>query len=107
MISHTIQKNKYGGRTWSIKLDSLHHVFLHETDNHSFVVEFKEWKLFNYKTHFTFVSQEDLKGAIRETLERVFEFLKSKPKYSFSSDSKDKFMEDLFVFIDLHGLNNL
>jgi hypothetical protein len=105
MLTKTVQKNKFGGHTWEFKLDSLHHVFMNETDNGSFVVEFKEWKLFNYKTHFSFVSQSNLKGTISETLNRIHEFLFNKGKYSFSIEQKNRKLYELFNFIELYKLD--
>lgn len=35
MISKYTDKNKYGGYTWHITLDSLFHIFIHGTDNNS------------------------------------------------------------------------
>lgn len=105
MISRTVQNNKYGGKTWDFKLDSLHHVFLHESDNGSFVVEFKEWKIINYKTHFSFVTQQNLKGTIEETLDRIFEYLKTQNKYNFSIDRKENKLFELLNFIDLYNLD--
>jgi hypothetical protein len=105
MLTKTVQKNKFGAHTWEFKLDSLHHVFMNETDNGSFVVEFKEWRLFNYKTHFSFVSQRDLKGTVTETLNKVHEYLLNKGKYSFSIEQKNRKLNDLLNFIELYNLN--
>ncbi len=105
MLTKTVQKNKFGGHTWEFKLDSLHHVFMNETDNGSFVVEFKEWKLFNYKTHFSFVSQSDLKGTVAETLNKVHEYLLNNRKYSFSIDQKNRKLFEMLNFIELYNLD--
>jgi len=106
MITRTAQKNNFGGYTWEFKLDSLHHVFMNETDNGSFVVEFKEWKLFNYKTHFFFVSQSNLKETISETLNRIHEYLLNKGKYSFSIEQKNRKLYELLNFIELYKLDD-
>jgi hypothetical protein len=106
MITRDVKKNNFGGHTWMFKLDSLHHVFMNETDNGSFVVEFKEWKLFNYKTHFSFVTQSDLIGAISETLNRVYEYLLEKGKYSFSIDQKNRKTKEFLEYIQLYNLNS-
>ena len=105
MISKTVEKNKFGGYTWNFKLDSLHHVFMNETDNGSFVVEFKEWKLFNYKVHFSFVTQSDLKTAVVETLNKIYDYLLNIGKYSFSVEQKNKKIIDLLDFIKLYNLD--
>jgi hypothetical protein len=57
---------------------------MNETDNGFFVVEFKEWKLFNYKTLFSFISHSDLKSAVAETINKIYDYLVDSHKYSFS-----------------------
>jgi len=105
MISKTAQKNNFGGYTWKFKIDSLFHVFMNETDNGSFVVEFKEWKFFNYKIHFSFVTQNDLKGAVVEALNKIYDYLLNSGKYSFSSEQKNDKINDLLKFIQLYNLD--
>lgn len=105
MLTRTVDKNKYGGKTWDFKLDSLHHVFLNESDNGAFVVEFKEWKFISYKTHFSFVTQQNLKGAIEESLDRIYEYLKHQNKYEFSIQRKEHKLIELLNFIDLYNLD--
>ena len=105
MISKTVQKNSFGGHTWQFKLDSLHHVFLNETDNGSFVIEFKEWKLISYKTHFSFVTQHNLKGAVEETLDRIYEFLIKKKDYNFSIDQREIKLLEIWNYIDMYNLD--
>ncbi len=105
MIFKTVDKNKFGGYTWNFKLDSLHHVFLHKSDNGSFVVEFKEWKFISYKTHFSFVTQQNIKGAIKESLDRIYEYLKLQNKYDFSINRKEQKLLELWDFIDLYNID--
>ena len=106
MITKTIQKNKFGGQTWEFKLDSLHHIFMNETDSESFVVEFKEWKLFNYKTHFSFVSNDNLKNTISLTLDKIhLYFSNNQKKYSFSIEQKNKKKNELINFVEVSQLN--
>jgi hypothetical protein len=105
MISRKVQKNNFGGHTWQFKLDSLHHVFINGTDNGSFVVEFKEWKFINYKTHFSFVTQSDLNSVIVETLNKIYDYLLNSSKYSFSTEQKNKKIIELLDFIQLYNLD--
>ena len=105
MISKNINKNNFGGHTWEFKLDSLHHVFLNETDNGSFVIEFKEWKFISYKTHFSFVTQRNIKGAVEESLDRIYEFLLSKKDYNFTHFQREKKLFEIWNFIDLYNLD--
>ncbi len=74
MLSRHVDKNKYGGHTWHIKLDSLFHIFVHGTDNSSYVVDFKEFKWVSYKTLFSFVSNENLETTIIKSFDRVFDY---------------------------------
>lgn len=43
MISKHSDLNKFGGETWHIKIDSLFHIFILDTNQNSFLVELKEW----------------------------------------------------------------
>ncbi len=105
MITKSTQKNKYGGYTWEFKLDSLHHIFINETDNGSFVVDFKEWKLFTYKTHFSFVSNNNFKTTISDTLNRIHEYLLSNTKYNFSNQQKEQKLIELLEYISYYNLD--
>jgi hypothetical protein len=105
MFSKSIQKNKFGGYTWEFKLDSLHHIFINETDNKSFVVDFKEWRLFNYKTHFSFVTQRNLKETIIETFDKIYEYLLKNGKYSFCIEQKNNKLIEILNYIDLYKLD--
>ncbi|MEY3501485.1 MAG: hypothetical protein RL308_3158 [Bacteroidota bacterium] len=105
MITRTVKKNNFSGHTWEFKLDSLHHVFMNETDSGSFVVEFKEWKLFNYKIHFSFVTQSELKVAVVETINKIYDYLLNSGKYSFSAEQKNKKINELLDFIQLYNLD--
>ncbi|MBU3661168.1 MAG: hypothetical protein FGM14_14945 [Flavobacteriales bacterium] len=105
MITRAAKKNNFGGHTWEFKIDSLLHVFMNETDNGTFVIEFKEWKLFNYKIHFSFVTQSDLKGAVVEAINKIYEYLLTSGKYSFSSEQKNEKINDLLRFIQLYNLD--
>ena len=106
MISRKINKNKFGGHTWEFNLYSLLHVFINETDTGVFVVDFKEWKFFNYKTHFSFVSKNDLKSTISEALDRIYEFMLTNPKYNFSFQQKEGKLNEILQFIELYDLDN-
>lgn len=105
MLSRTVQNNKFGGKTWDFKLDSLHHVFLYESDNGSYVVEFKEWKIISYKTHFSFVTTKNFKGAIKESLDRIYDYLKDNNNYEFSIQERDNKFIELLEFIYLHNID--
>jgi hypothetical protein len=93
MLSKYTEKNKFGGYTWQIKIDNLFHIYILGTDNSSFVVEFKEWKWISYKTHFTFVSDKDLKSTIKDVFEKVFDFFQKHNDYLWSQLQKTQKLE--------------
>ena len=89
MLSKYTQKNKFGGYTWQIKLNSLFHLYINGTDNDSFVVEFKEYRWISFKTHFSFVSNESLEATISEAFDRVFNFFQGHKNYMWTSQQRD------------------
>lgn len=101
MVSRYTEKNKFGGYTWHIKLDSLFHIFIHETDNLSYVIEFKEWKWISYKTHFSFVSNENLNETIVNSFERVFGFLQKNKDYGWSKQKELDTIKKVLYLIEI------
>lgn len=99
MLSRYVDKNKYGGHTWHIKLDSLFHIFINETDSKSFVVDFKEWKWVSYKTHFSFVSNHDLEETIAESFNRVFDFFQNQPNYLWTEEQKQNKLTEVLELL--------
>ena len=95
MLSRYTEKNRYGGHTWQVKLDSLFHIFIHETDNKCYVVDFKEWKWINYKTHFSFVSNNDLTQTIIEAFERIFDFFNNSADYMWTETQKNNKLNEV------------
>jgi len=93
MVSKYTDKNKFGGFTWQIKIDKLFHIYIHGSDNSSLIVEFKEWKWISYKTHFTFVSNEDLKNTLMDAFEKVFDFFQKHNDYLWSQLQKTQKLE--------------
>lgn len=95
MLSRYTDKNKYGGYTWHIKLDSLFHIFIHETENGSFVIDFKEWKWLSYKTHFSFVSNTDIEDTIAQAFEKTFDFFNRSDDYSWTDSQKNNKLREI------------
>lgn len=89
MLSKLTEKNKFDGNTWKIELDSLFHIYINETNTNSFLVEFKEWKFFYYKTHFTFISNDTIKLTIILTFDKVYDYFNSHPKYTWTQQQKE------------------
>ncbi|QQR97635.1 MAG: hypothetical protein IPK18_12435 [Sphingobacteriales bacterium] len=87
MLSKYVGKNKFGGYTYQIKLDSLFHIYINETENNLFLVEFKEFKWISFKTHFTFISKSNIEETIIDTFEKVYEFYDNHPKYEWSEQA--------------------
>ena len=107
MLSKYTDINKFGGYTWCVKLDSLHQILIHETDSDTYVVEFKEWKWISYKTHFSFVSKQDLKQTIIEAIDRTYDFFLQNPKYEWSQQQKEnKLNEALQLLPDTLQFNS-
>lgn len=89
MLSRYTEKNNYGGYTDHIKINSLFNIFIHGTDNNSYVVEFKEWRWINYKTRFSFVSNDNLESTIIEAFDRVFIFFQKHKDYIWTPQQKN------------------
>ena len=90
MVSKYTEKNKFGNYTWKIEVDKLFHIFILGTESSSFVVEFKEWRWLSYKTHFTYVTTNDLEMAINEVFIKVFTFFKNKENYVWTENQKNQ-----------------
>ena len=71
-------------------LGCIFHIFIHGTDNKSFVIEFKEWKWISYKVRFSFVSNNNLESIIREAFYRVFDYFQGHKNYTWTHHQKDK-----------------
>lgn len=90
MLSKYTEKNKFGGYTWQIKLDNLFHIYILGTDNSSFVVEFKEWKWMSYKTHFTYISNNNLEMTIHEIFEKTLTFFENHKDFIWTEQQKNQ-----------------
>ncbi|NWJ52960.1 MAG: hypothetical protein HXX14_19070 [Bacteroidetes bacterium] len=74
MVSRHSNINKYNGYTWEIEINNLHRLFIYGSDVESFVIEFKEWKLFSFKTHFSFVSNDNIFEVVSISFDRIYNF---------------------------------
>ncbi|SFB15738.1 hypothetical protein SAMN05660845_1904 [Flavobacterium swingsii] len=81
MIIKITDKNQFNSESWQIKMSSLLHIFIHKTNNKSYLFEFKEWKFFSYKTHFSYTSNEVIEYAINGFFDKLNEFIKQKEKW--------------------------
>ena len=98
-ISRYSDKNSFGGYTDIIKLNSLFHIFIHSTDSGPFVVEFKEWKWLNYKTRFSFVSNENYESTVIEVFNRSYKFFKDSKNYEWSIQQKESKLSQVLELI--------
>jgi len=90
MVWKLTEKNKYGGHSWHISIGTGLRIFIHESDNSSsLIVEFKELKLLGYKTHFAFISNENLETTFQDSIERVFTFMKNHKDFLWSESQKE------------------
>lgn len=107
MVSKYTEKNKFDNYTWKIKLDNLFHIYILGTDNSSFLVEFKEWKWISYKTHFTYVTNNNLEITIKEIFEKAFIFFENQKKYIWTEDQKNQKLKIVLQeFQNLGEINN-
>lgn len=90
MVSRYLDKNRFGAYTWQIKLDSLFHLYIEETNTNSFVVNFKEFKWISFKTHWSLVSNDDLFHTVEIAFNKVHETLKYNKDYAWTSQQWDK-----------------
>ncbi len=101
-----IEKNKFGYNTWQIKLSSLFHIFINETDKGAFIVDFKEWKWISYKTHFSFHSAQNLEQTVMASFERVYTFFLNKKDMIWPEEYKNSQMKEALEIIKKRNQNN-
>lgn len=90
MVSKYTEKNKFGNYTWKIKIDNLFHILIFGTENSSFLVEFKEWKWISSKTHFTYITHNNLEMTIKEVFEKVITFFENQNEYIWTENQKNQ-----------------
>ncbi len=101
MIYKLTEKNKFGGHTYQIKLDSIFHIFINETNANSYSVDFKEWKWFNYKLHFSFISNGDLKETVRQTFEKTYDFFSRNSDYAWTREQMTNKLNQTLEIVDM------
>lgn len=88
MIYKQTKKNKFGGDTWHVKLDSLFHIFISSTNSDSFLVEIKEFRWINYKTRKSYISDGDLEQTIVDSFQELQDYLNGTGQYHWSDIQK-------------------
>ena len=81
MITKITNKNQFNLESWDVKMNSLLHIFIHKTNSDSFLFEFKEWRFLNYKTHFSYTSNEFIECAINDFYDELHKFLEEIGKW--------------------------
>lgn len=81
MITKITNKNQFNSESWEVKMSSLLHIFIHKTNSDSFLFEFKEWKFLNYKTHFSYTSNDFIECAINDFYDELHKFLEKIGKW--------------------------
>lgn len=99
MILVQSKKNKFDGTTYKIEIDSLFYIYIHETNTNSFLVEFKEWKLFTPKTHLSFIINESLRLTIILSFDKVLNFFSNHPKYEWSKEQKNNLLIRILEYL--------
>ncbi len=89
MLYKLAEKNKFGGDTWQIKVDSLFHIFINRTNNNSFLVEIKEWIWVHYKERNTYISESDFETTVRDSFNQLQHYLNGTGKYEWSDSQKN------------------
>jgi hypothetical protein len=107
MIDRYTKKNKYGGTHWMIKYDPLFHIHINGTSDGNFVIDFKEWKIIHYKTHFSFVSNRNLEQTIIDSLNRVKSFLMNYEKIDYNQSYHLPRQQEIMEFFNKYYKNSL
>lgn len=99
MIYKSTKKNKFGGDTWHVKLDSLFHIFISSTNKNSFLVEIKEFRWISYKTRKSYISDKDLEPTVMESFDEIQNYLNGTGKYHWSDIQKENKLSEVIPII--------
>ena len=100
MIYKFTEKNKFGGDTWQIKVDALFHIYINSTNNNSYFVEIKEWKWVSYKTRNSYISVSDLETTIRQSFQRLQDYLNGTGRFQWSDRQRNSKLETVLSTLD-------
>jgi hypothetical protein len=106
MLTKYVDKNKFGGYTWEIKFDPIFRIKIFETNDGSLLVEFKEFKWINYKTHFSFISRKTMEETIIEALELVFQHFLNRKDFNWTIAKKENVTEEVLKDLKLYTKEN-
>ncbi len=95
MLIRFVDKNKFGGYTWKFSFDNIYPITIQETNDGSYLVEFKEFKWLYMKTHFSFISRSSMEETIVEALDRVFNYFITRKDYNWTKGEKELYQKRL------------
>jgi hypothetical protein len=89
MLTRYVEKNKFGGYTWTIRLTPLNVIYLNETNTDVYIVDYKEIGFFGGKTRFSFVSNNNLEQVISESFDKLYEYYLKSKDYLYTESQRD------------------
>lgn len=96
MISRYTEPNHFGRSTYRIEFDrGVQYFEIHETNDNSLLVEFKEWMIIYTKTHFSFITKVEMNKALQEAVEYLYKYALTKKSWSFRLHMKDAYLRNL------------
>lgn len=95
MLREFRDRNKFGGKTIELGFDEVNVVRIQETNDDSYLVEYREFMVLYWKTHFTFISSKSLEETVIETLNRMYTFHLSRKNDIWTIDQKEGFQKEI------------
>lgn len=92
-----LPNNKFGCISWLIELDIQLHLIIHETNTKSYLVEFKEIKLFSKSILFSYISDKSLRITICNAFDEVYKCLLSNRKYTWTNIQKENVLKNVLI----------
>jgi hypothetical protein len=84
MIERYVDKNKYGGYTWTIEINPEFKIEIQSTQKGNFVVNFIEAKWIRYKTIFSMISDEDFVDTIKSSCRKMLNHMQTLKRYDIN-----------------------
>lgn len=102
MISKLEKINKFGRATWHIKIDSLFHIFIIDTNVNSYLVELKEFRWIKFKTRVSYMSELDLEKTVMVAFDKMQQYLNETGNYQWSNYQKKNKLEEVLLGLNRH-----
>lgn len=94
MITKLYDKNKFGGSSYQIKIDTFWRIDIHETNNCSYIIELKEIGIFSNRLHFSNLTNSKLENTIIEAFNKVYDYFLLQKKFTWSLEQKTETQKD-------------